>query len=366
MRIGVMLRAIDERQGIGIYTQNLMDRLLALDPRNEYVLYYRNPAHLGRHAGNPRVTERHIPGGGKMAWDQLRIPAAARRDGVDLLFHPKFTVPFFTRRKTVMTIHGASWFVRPDLYPNKLDLAYIKAVMPFYCRKADFIIANSDLTRDDFIRILKVPPEKIRTVRLGTSDRFRLVREPDVLAAARAKYQLPEKFILSVIKYDPRKNFKHLIAAFRLLRQRIPAKLVVTGIGCEKYIEEYKLAEDGTAQDVTFLGWVDQSDLPALYSLAVCHFFPSVYEEFGIPTCEAMACGCPPVVSSTGALPEIAGDAGLIVDPFNPPVMADALESMWTDDARRAEFSRRSLERATIFTWDRCAAETLDVLNGMA
>ena len=107
-----------------------------------------------------------------------------------------------------------------------------------------------------------------------------------------------------MIKYDPRKNFKNLIAAFRLLRKRMPCKLVVTGIGCEKYREEYELAEDGTSNDVQFLGWVDQENLPALYTLARCMFFPSVYEEFGIPVAEAMACGCPPVVSNTGALPE--------------------------------------------------------------
>lgn len=361
-----MLRAIDERQGIGIYTQNLMTELLAQDDRNEYVLYYKNPDFMGRYADRERVQERLVGGGNKSVWDQVSIPKVARQDGVDLIFHPKFTVPLFTRRKTVMTIHGASWFVRPDLYPNKLDLAYIKAVMPIYCRKADYILANSDLTRDDFIRILRVPEEKIRTVRLGTSRAFQRVDDADARAAARAKYQLPDRFILSVIKYDPRKNFEHLIAAFRLLRQRQSVKLVVAGIGCDKYIEEYSLAADGTLDDMRILGWVDQEDLPVLYSMARCHFFPSVYEEFGIPTCESMACGCPPVVSNTGALPEIAGDAGLIIDPFNPSEMADALEQIWTDDRLHEDLVNRSLARARAFTWERCARETLEALNQFA
>jgi glycosyltransferase involved in cell wall biosynthesis len=361
-----MLRAIDERQGIGIYTQNLMDELLAQDAHNEYVLYYRNPDFVGRYAGHDRVGECLVKAPNKSVWDQLAIPHTVRKDDIDVLFHPKFTVPFLTSSKTIMTIHGASWFVRPDLYPNKLDLAYIKAVMPLYCRKADFIIANSDLTRDDFIRILKVPAEKIRTIRLGTSPAFRVVQDPLELEAVRSKYQLPDRFILSVIKYDPRKNFHNLIAAFRLLRKRGPYKLVVAGIGCDKYIEEYGLDADGTLDDMRILGWVDQADLPALYSLAVCHFFPSVYEEFGIPTCEAMACGCPPVVSNTGALPEIAGNAGLIVDPFNPEEMSDALERIWTEEALRAEYVDKSLARAKEFTWSRCARETLDVLNGMS
>lgn len=365
MKIGVMLRAIDERQGIGIYSQNLMDELLPMDRKNSYVLFYRNPKFIGRYAQYSNVKEKLVSSPNKMIWDQVRIPVEAAREGVDVIFHTKFTVPFFTGCKTVMSIHGASWFVHPELYGNKLDIAYIRAVMPLYCRKASAIVSNSDLTRDDFIRILKVPPSKIRTVRLGTSRRFKVIADSGDREKIRQKYNLPEKFILSVIKYDPRKNFENLIAAFRLLRKRTPCKLVVAGIGCEKYREEYALDSDGTSGDVTFLGWVEQEDLPGVYNLAHCHFFPSVYEEFGIPVCEAMACGCPVVVSKTGALPEIAGDAGFLVDPFNPAEMAGALERVWKDDSLRREYSARCLERAKIFTWERCARETLDVLNSL-
>ncbi|MCX7591345.1 MAG: glycosyltransferase family 4 protein [Kiritimatiellae bacterium] len=364
MRIGVMLRAIGEKQGIGIYTRNLMDRLLPMDGQNHYVLFYRSTEYLGRYAARPNVTEKLVPAGNKAIWDQIKIPLEARREGLDLIFHPKFTVPFFTRCRTVMTVHGASWFVHPELY-RRLDIAYIKAVMPLYCRRADAIIANSDLTREDFIRLLGVPPQKIHTIYLGTSETFRVIEDPGTLEAVRKKYRLPERFILSVIKYDPRKNFKNLIAAFRILRQRVESKLVVVGIGCEKYVAEYGLEADGTARDTTFLGWVDQSELPALYNLATCLFFPSVYEEFGIPTCEAMACGCPVVVSKTGALPEIAGDAGLLVDPFNPEEMADVLQRLLEDNGLREQLSRRGLERARNFTWQRCAEQTLRVLNSM-
>jgi glycosyltransferase involved in cell wall biosynthesis len=362
VRIGVMLRTMDERQGTGVYTRNLMDHLLPLDKENEYVLFYSNPACLGRYAHLPQVTERVIRLPHKAIWDQILIPLAARRERLDVVFHPKFTVPFFTRRKTVMTIHGASWFVHPELYP-RLGILYIRLAMPLYCRRADAILSNSSLTTRDFVRILKVPEEKITTVPLGTARCFRRIDDPAALAAVQQKHALPAKFILAVIRYDPRKNFKNLIAAFRELRRRIPAKLVVTGIGCEKYAEEYDLASDGTDKDVTFLGWIDHETLPALYNLAHCLFFPSVYEEFGIPACEAMACGCPPVVSTTGALPGIVGEAGLTADPFNPPALADALERIYTDEDLHAQLVLRSLERASEFTWDRCARETLNVLK---
>ena len=363
MRIGMMLRTMDEKQGIGIYTQNLMDRLLELDQTNEYVLFYRNADFVGRYARYEHVTEEVLKAPSKLLWDQWAVPRAAARNRCDLIFHSKFTVPFFTRCKTVMSIHGASWFVHPELYDNKLDLAYIRMMMPLYCRKVDAIVSNSELTRQDYIRLFKLPEAKVTTAHLGCSERYCVMTDAAELQRIREKYNLPEKFIISVVKYDPRKNFEHLIAAFRLLRQRISCKLVVAGSGCEKYIEEYGLREDGTLDDMVFTGWIDQDDLPALYNLARCMFFPSVYEEFGIPTCETMACGCPPVVSSTGALPEIAGDAGLIVDPFNPAEMADALERLYTDDALRAEQSCRSLKRAEHFTWDNCARITLQVLQ---
>lgn len=364
MRIGVMLRAIGERQGIGIYTRNLMDKLLPLDRDNHYILFYRSPEYLGRYATHPNATEKLIPAANKALWDQVSIPLEARRERLDLVFHPKFTVPFFTVAKTVMTVHGASWFVHPELY-GRLDIAYIRAVMPLYCRRANAIIANSELTRSDFIRLLGVSPAKIHTIYLGTNEQFRVIEDRSVLEAVRRKHALPDRFILSVIKYDPRKNFKNLVAAFRILRGRIPCKLVVVGIGCEKYIAECRLDSDGTANDITFLGWLDNSELPALYNLATCLFFPSVYEEFGIPTCEAMACGCPVVVSKTGALPEIAGDAGLTVDPFNPEEMADALEKIWKNEELRENLAERGLARAPLFTWQRCAQETLKVLHSV-
>ncbi|MBU0679478.1 MAG: glycosyltransferase family 4 protein [Verrucomicrobia bacterium] len=364
MRIGVMLRTMDERQGIGIYTQNLMDEMLSQDRENEYVLWYRSEEFLGRYERYDHVKEKVVRGGNKILWDQVLIPLEARREKVDLIFHTKFTVPLFTGRRTVMSIHGASWFVHPELY-GKLDVAYIRMVMPLYCRKAAAIVSNSELTTNDYVRILNVPPEKITTAHLGTSENFRMIGDEGVLVRARTRYGLPGKFILSVVKYDPRKNFENLIAAFRILRKTAPAKLVVIGIGCEKYREEYRLDADGTSDDVTFLGWVDNADLPAIYNLAHCLFFPSVYEEFGIPTCEAMACGCPPVVSKTGALPELADGAGIIVDPFNPEEMAEALKKMYTDDSMRSEYAARSLERAREFTWKKCAEKTLQVIHSL-
>ena len=364
MKIGVMLRSIDEKQGIGIYNQNLMDHLLPLDRRNRYVLFYRNPDFLGRYAHYEHVQEKLITAPTKSIWDQVKIPIEARRERLDILFHTKFTVPFLTSCKTVMMVHGAAWATNPELF-KRIDNLYVRLVMPWYCRKADAILSNSELTTQDHIRVLRLNPRKIHTTRLAADDRFKVITDTSVLAQAKAKYCLPDRFILSVVKYDPRKNFHNLIRAFSICHEQTDCKLVVVGIGCEKYRSEYKLDESGLGQDVQFLGWVDQAELPALYNLAVCHFFPSVYEEFGIPVCEAMACGCPVMVSTTGALPEVAGDAGILVNPMDPEEMASALYRVWTDEAFRLDRSRQALLRSNDFSWAKCARETLAVLESL-
>lgn len=364
MKIGVMLRAIDEKQGIGIYTQNLMDHLLALDTKNEYILFYRNPQFLGRYARHRHVREKLVAAPNKVIWDQVSIPLKAAREKVDIIFHTKFTVPFVARRKTVMTLHGSSWFTHPELY-KKWDIAYIKAVMPSYCKKADAILANSHLTAQDFVRILGVSSAKIHVTHLAADDRFKPVKDIDILNQVKKKYRLPDRFILTVIKYDPRKNFKNLIQAFKVCHARVHCRLVVAGLGCEKYIDEYKLSEAGLDKDVIFLGWVEQQELPALYSLAEFLFFPSIYEEFGIPVCEAMACSLPVVIARTGALPEVAGDAGILVDPMNPDEMAEVLYKLWTDEELKREKAQRALLRSRNFSWRKCAEDTLAVLESL-
>jgi glycosyltransferase involved in cell wall biosynthesis len=365
MKIGVMLRALEEKQGIGIYSQNLLDHLLQLDKKNEYVLYYRNPKFLGRYAAQKNVTEKLVVARSKFVWDQIKIPLEAARDNVDVIFHTKFSVPLFTRRKTVMTIHGAGWFVHPELF-KRYSVWYNRIVMPIYCSKASAILSNSDLTTRDFVTILGVDGSKIRTVYLAADDRFRPITDQTILVEAKRKYALPDRFILSVIKHDPRKNFKNLIEAFRRCYERVKCKLVVVGIGCEKYREEYKLREIGLDGDITFLGWVEQDELVALYNLADFVLYPSIYETFGIPVCEAMACGCPAVVAKTGSLPEIAGDAAILVDPINPNEIAEALYTLWTDEKVRKFYAEKAYLRSKIFSWTGAARDTLAALESVA
>lgn len=363
MKIGVMLRSIDEKQGIGVYTQNIMDHLLRLDTENEYVLFYRSQQFLGRYADYDHVREKLVTAPNKLIWDQVKIPLEARRERLDLIFHTKFTVPLFTGSKTVMVLHGSEWFVYPKAY-KFLDRTYVRAMMHRYCDKATSIISNSEMTKGDFVNLLGVSPDKIKTTLFGYDSRFGPIDDSALLERVRDRYHLPNEFILFVGRIYPGKNFGNLIQAFSEIHTRIPHKIVVAGHPRYDYEGDLAKVETLGLQDkVLFTGWVPQEDLVAFYNLADVFVLPSFYEGFGIPVVEAMACGCPVVASQAGALPEVAGGAALLVDPNNPGEIATAIISSLTDERLKRQLVRQGLQRAKAFSWEKCARQTLEVLE---
>ena len=365
MRIGVMLRTIDERQGIGVYTQNLMDHLLPLDKENEYVLFYRNPEFIGRYAHHDNVREKLVTAPNKLVWDQVKIPLEARRQGVDLIFHTKFTVPLFTRAKTVMMLAGSAWYVDPQSY-TRLDLFYVKRMMPVYHRKADMVISVSDRAKHDMCLYAGAEARKFKTVYLAPDDRFFETPDEDTLKKVREKYELPERFILNVGSVSTAKNIKNLLGAYGRVRDKIPQKLVIAGRLRYGSSDEFgPLDEYDLRDDVVFPGWVPQEDMPALYRLADVFLFPSWYESCSVALLEAMASGCAIVTSNTGGTPELTGDAAVLVDPNDPQDIADAVESVVSDEQFRQQLKRDSQKRGRQFTWGRTARETLGVLQSL-
>lgn len=371
MRIGVMLRALDEKGGVGVYTSNIIDELLRLDRMNRYVLFYRNRAHLGRYARYDNVTERWIGASHKAVWDQMAIPIACRREEVDVLFHPKFTAPLLAPCKVVMTVHGADWFM-PDQakFYGKLDVFYIRRVMPWYFRKCSAVMSVSQLTTNNFNQALNLPPGKVKTVYLAPGRHFDRISDPAQLEDVRARYRLPERFILTLTKIGGggRKNIGRLLEAYAQYHSSAPDphKLVIGGKGCHLFRTEYSIPNDGYGADILFPGWIDQQDLPAVYSLASLYLYPSNLEAFPIPLTEAMACGTPILTSNVNGLEEIAGDAAVLVDPSNVGEIAESIGRVLSDPELSASLSERGLQRSKSFTWDRCARQTLDILEQVA
>jgi glycosyltransferase involved in cell wall biosynthesis len=370
MRIGMMLRALDERGGIGIYTQNILQELLRIDGRNQYVLFYRNPANLGRFAQYSNVTERLVKAPNKAFWDQVAIPYACWRAKVDVVFHPKFTAPLLAPCKAVMVVHGADWFIPEQAqFYGRLDVQYNRMFMPLYFRKCHTIISVSQLTTDNFNQVLKLPAGKLKTVYMGPGRHFKRVDDESMIHQVQDRYNLPEKFILTLTKCgrggDRRKNFGRILQAYVRYHGKVsnPHKLVVGGEGCEHLREEYNIPNDGYGGDILFPGWLDQQDLPAIYSIADLYLHPSNLEAFPQPVVEALTCGTPLVTSDVNGLEEIAGDAALLVNPDDTDEIADAIYQVLTDENIRQSLSERGLKRSKIFSWDNCASETLTILE---
>lgn len=366
MRIGIMLRSLDEKGGIGVYTRGILEELLAQGTGHELVLFYRNTENVGLHGSLSHVVERVIRAPHQILWDQMAIPIACRRERIDILFHPKFTVPLAAPCPTVMVVHGADWFIPEQAqFYGKLDVFQIRRLMPLYFRKASAVISVSELTTQNFNRVLGLPPGKVKTIYFAPARHFRKVEDPAVLAEVRSRYALPERFILTLTKVSGggRKNFRGVVEAYRRYHGSTPHKLVVGGKDAHRLRDAFGIPGEGWGADVVFPGWIDQQDLPAVYSMADLYLYPSNLEAFPIPLTEAMACGTPIVTSDRNGLEEIAGPAALRVDPADPDAIRDGILEVLRRPAVAAKLSAAGLERSKLFSWERCGRETLEVLE---
>ncbi len=373
MHIGIdYTAAVRQGAGIGRYTRGLANALLELDHENEYVLMVAGrgaappgPEQFPRNVRlrNLPLTDRHLA----ILWHRLRVPlpVEALVGRVDLFHSPDFTLPPAWCARTLVTVHDLS-FLR---YPQGADRglrAYLTAAVPRSVRRADHVLADSQNTREDLIGLLGVPADKITVVYPGVEARFRPLDDPATLSAVRERYRLPERFILHVGTLEPRKNLERLVEAYALLPQRgistHEVGLVLAGGRGWLYEGVFKVVERlGLGDLVVFTGFVRDEDLPALYNLADLLVFPSMYEGFGLPPLEAMACGTPVVASNTSALPEVVGEAGLLVSPTDVQALAEAMVSGLQDEGLRARLRARGLEQARRFTWAQAAQETLRV-----
>jgi len=369
VRIAIMLRTLDERGGVSVYSANLVQALLAAGSDDHYLLLYRSGKHLGRFGSRPNVREQVLPSRSKALWDQVVVPRACRSLGADVVLHPKFTVPLFGRTPAVMVLHGADWFLPGAArFYGRLDRLYMRVFMPLYLRRAAGIISVSRLTTEDFERIFRMPPGRIRTVYFGPAPNFGPVADPRTLDAVRRQYGLPAQFILTLSKPGggERKNFRGILDAYARLHGQVPHKLVVGGKGCDRFRVDYGIPAAGWGSDVLFPGWLDQADLPAIYSACSLFLYPSNQEAFPIPITEAMTCGTPIVSSLANGLEELAGDAALLVDPADPQAIAAASLDVLRDQALAERLRAAGLSRSRMFSWEACARNTLAIVRQAA
>jgi len=321
---------------------------------------------LGRYSRFKNAKEVVLKAPSKLLWDQVTVPRFVRARRVDLLFNPKASVPLGAPCKTVLVLHGADWFMVPESYSLHYRM-YHRIAATLYARKADAIImASEDAARrmQDFVGSAR---GKTVGIHHGVSEEFRTIEDRRYLEEVGRKYNLPERFILYVGQIYPMKNVAGIIRAFDRLRGAIPHKLVIAGAPSWKAESELApIRELGLGGDVLLTGWLPDADLPAFYNLADVLLFPSLYEGFGIPLVEAMACGCPVVTSTAGACPEVVGDAAVTVDPKDIEAIAAATQSVLSDPARARDLAARGFRRARMFSWDTAARRTLEVFERVA
>ncbi len=365
MKIGICVRTWGEKGGIGVYTRSVVRNMIALDRKNQYRLFYSNPADIGTFRGEDHVREIHVPAAGKWMWDQWAMPRCARQEDVDIIFHTKFAIPFLTKRKTAMVLHGTERFVHPEFH-QKADLLFFKTVYPQYLKRASLILAVSERGRQDIIERLHIEPSKIHTVHLAADPEFRIIKDESFLQRVKEKYRLPKRFIVYVGHIYPGKNVGRLLKAFSEVRKSHDIDLVIAGAHRWNYESDLALIPKlGLEEKVHLIGHVPHEELVGLYNLAEMTAFPSFYESFPAIPLEANACGCPVVISGTGGSPEAAGDAAVYVDPSDQSSIEKAILQVLTDEALRKDLVEKGFRNAKRFSWEKTAARTLAALESL-
>ncbi|MPZ18061.1 MAG: glycosyltransferase [Luteitalea sp.] len=368
MRIAIDIRKLHDF-GIGTYVRNMLRQLARIDAETEYVLLCRPEDRVAAAQLGPNfraVVEASRP---YSVREQLAVPAKLRRERVDVFHTPHYVLPPLVRCKSVVTIHDCIHLMFPQYLPNRLAYSYARASMWAAARAACRILTVSEASKHDILRYCRVPAEKVTVIPNAIDDRFGTPPTDEEIRVVRERYQLHDPFVLYAGNVKPHKNIGRLIEAFGLVHRGglDHIKLLVIGDEISKYTTLRRAVHRNKLHThVRFLGFVPDSTLAVLYRLAGVFVFPSLYEGFGLPPLEAMASGTPVVTSNVSSLPEVVGDAALLIDPHDTQAIADAIRRVLTDCELRHELRARGLARARIYSWERSVRRVREIYDEVA
>jgi glycosyltransferase involved in cell wall biosynthesis len=371
MRIGIdVTSALSQGGGIGRYTRELIQALSRQPETHDYQFFSaKPPAQLPVPDPLPtgaRIQHTPAPISEKWLyrlWYRLRWPVPVQwvTGSLDLFHSPDFVLPPVSGNiPTLLTVHDLSFAHYPEVYTPTL-VNYLNRVVPWSVARATHILADSLATKQDLVQLWQVPEQKITVLYSGVDGRFRGVEDRGLLTAVRQKYNLgTAPYLLTVGTVQPRKNYQMLIRAFAPIAQQQEHNLVI--VGGKGWLYDEILAEvvaQKLEERVIFTGFADDVDLPALYSGATLFLFPSLYEGFGLPLLEAMACGVPVVASSASCLPEVAEGAAVLLPPEDTAVWTDTMQTLLDDPVQRAQLVTAGYDQARQFTWHKAARQLL-------
>ena len=357
MRIAIDARKLRDF-GIGTYVRNLLRQLARQEDAHHYVVLCREQDCDWIDDLGPRFRAVIETAGNYSVAEQFAIPIDLRRESAELFHAPHYVLPPLTPCRSVVTIHDCIHLRFPQYLPSKLGYAYARAQMWTATHRAGRVITVSEASKRDILRYFRVPESQIDVIYNAIDERFWQEPSEEEIGRVRERYRLDNPFVLYAANIKPHKNLERLIEAFHLLRQNSPqlkdVQLLIIGDEISKYatlrraVHRHKLHKH-----VRFFGFVPDQTLAALYRLANVFVFPSLYEGFGLPPLEAMASGTPVITSNVSSLPEVVGQAALMIDPYEPSAIADAMYRVLTDAPLRAELIQLGFARAREFSWER-------------
>jgi glycosyltransferase involved in cell wall biosynthesis len=352
-----------EGEGNSTYTRNLIAALFAMEGPEAFALFAAEPGHPFYRSLPPRRDSQVFRGAqgtglARLGWTLGRAAARQRVDGL----HVQYWAPLAYRGRLVVTVHDLAFLHLPETFPAALRLA-LRVLVPRSIAKASRVITVSEFSRADIVSSYGVRPEKVTVIPEGAGANFRPL-ESARTEGVLARYGLRPGFLFSLGRLNRRKNLERILLAYGRLRTGgvSDAPLVIGGkrdYGGEEVLRRIGLSEVGSS--IRWIGLIPDEDLPAFYSAAACFVYPSLFEGFGLPVLEAMACGTPVVTSDRGALAELVGDAAMVVDPTSVEALADAMTRVLTDAPLAADLGRRGFERSRRFSWRETARRTLEV-----
>ncbi len=360
MRIGIDAHALGTGlAGNETYIKNLVPALAEIDRQTQYVVFVTKGEETWQEQF-PNVRIHRIWPHTRAVRIPVSLPLAALRTGIDLL-HVQYTAPPVSVVPVVTTIHDISFEHLPQFYTPR-QRWFFKLAIGYTARHAARILTDSEYSRRDIIQTYDLPEDRVVVTPLGVSSNFRPIREGERIEAVKRKYGITRDYLLSVGSLQPRKNLVRLISAYVELRSReddFAPQLVIVGKRAWLYQDIFRAARaSGYLSDILFTDFVPDDDLAVLYSGATVFIYPSVFEGFGLPVLEAMACGTPVITSNSSSLPEVAGDAAILVDPYDELALAKAILRLTSDARLRERLSLQGLRQVQNFSWQKTAALT--------